>query len=73
MNCKCDEISEINGASARTYADLHLKSISVDTNLWLEHYQCPSTGILFTMDYPESDYHGGGPPRLRKGTSPDKP
>ena len=33
---------------------------------WETEYEDPKTGAIWVMDYPHSEYHGGGSPRLRK-------
>lgn len=48
------------------YAEAHLKRIRVDADNWEVEYIDDSTGELWVMDYPESELHGGGSPRLRK-------
>lgn len=66
MNCRCNKITELEGADAKLYARRHLKKIRVDSELWTIEYECPDTGTRWVMDFPHSEYHGGGPPRLRK-------
>ena len=36
---------------------------------WEAEYMDPSTGTRWIMDFPHAEYHGGGPPRLRKVAS----
>jgi hypothetical protein len=66
MKCKCNEITELDGAEAKLYAQHHLKKVRVDGNLWQIEYECLDTGVRWILDYPHSEYHGGGSPRLRK-------
>ena len=65
MECRCNDISELNGAEAITYASEHLQQVKVDLTNWIEEYVCPKTGKRWIMDYPQGEAHGGGPPRLR--------
>ena len=73
MNCRCDKIKELDGVEAEIYAQNHLRKIRVDGELWQIEYECPDTGARWLMDFPHSEYHGGGPPRLRKLTSSSEP
>ena len=66
MNCNCQNTSELNGNDAIEYAENHLIKIQVDGENWQILYKCPLTGIQWLKDYPHSEYHGGGSPRLRK-------
>jgi hypothetical protein len=43
----------------------HLVEIGHDASGWLTLYRDPSDGRLWELDYPQSELHGGGPPRLR--------
>ena len=69
MKCKCTEFSELNGAEAKKYAQNHLIKIRVDGETWQIEYKCPDTSLLWIMDFPFSESHGGGPPRLKKISS----
>lgn len=64
--CFCNEIDELNGVDTEKYCDNHLKKVSVDPASWLITYICPETDIQWLRDYPNSEQHGGGSPRLRK-------
>lgn len=44
----------------------HLLKTSVDSNRWELHYLDPLTNESWVLDYPSSELHGGGSPRLRK-------
>ncbi|NLX06645.1 MAG: hypothetical protein GXY33_16025 [Phycisphaerae bacterium] len=57
---------ELNGAEAQEFARLHLNLIRVDVESWITEYVCPETGGRWIEDYPHSEMHGGGPPRLRR-------
>ncbi len=64
--CFCNNIAEIEGVDAQEYCSNHLKTISIDGKNWLTTYECPVTSIQWLEDYPHSEYHGGGSPRLRR-------
>lgn len=66
MNCKCKELFELEGNDALDYIQSHLQTILVDGEKWRTLYECPLTQIQWLEDYPNSEYHGGGSPRLRK-------
>jgi len=66
MNCKCHYVSEFYGNDAIEYAENHLKKIRVDGENWQVLFECPLTGIQWLKDFPDSGFHGGGSPRLRK-------
>lgn len=64
--CLCDEINELNGIEAQKYARDHLIKLSVNPQTWEISYKCPEKDILWILDFPFSEMHGGGPHRLRK-------
>ncbi len=64
MECKCNQIAELNGVEAQDYAKSHLEKVRVGN--WVIEYACLETGALWLMDFPHGDWHGGGPPRLWK-------
>jgi hypothetical protein len=66
MTCKCPILTELEGNDALDYAELHLVEIFVNGRTWEIEYKCPDTGVRWLLDYPHSEYHGGGSPRLRK-------
>ena len=59
-----DEV--IEGAEAERYRNEHLERVRVDHEKWEVEYIDEKTGEKWIMDYPHSEYHGGGPPRLRR-------
>lgn len=42
----------------------HLKHLAVDSTGWDHLYADPDDGRLWELTYPESEWHGGGPPSL---------
>jgi hypothetical protein len=64
MKCRCNELIEIEGWEANEFAEVHLKIVQIKN--WEIDYECPETGIHWLMDFPNGDWQGGGPPRLRK-------
>lgn len=57
---------ELTANEAHEYAGEHLEKGEVDNRQWSVMYRCPQTGRLWLLDYPHSEYHGGGAPRLRQ-------
>jgi hypothetical protein len=55
----------LSGNAADDYAAQHLSKIWVDEVAWRKGFVCPESGQLWVMDFPDSELHGGGPPRLR--------
>ena len=43
-----------------------LRKVGVDAERWEIEYIDDGTGDRWLLDYPESEQHGGGSPRLRK-------
>jgi hypothetical protein len=66
VDCLCADIDELEGNSAINYAQGHLNELRVDGRLWQIEYMCPETAVRWLLDYPHSEYHGGGHPHLRK-------
>ena len=42
----------------------HLVQISSDSSGWDDLYRDPDDGRLWELTWPQSEMHGGGPPRL---------
>jgi hypothetical protein len=42
-----------------------LKQIKVDSDNWQIFYLDETNNEKWIKEYPESEYHGGGPPKLR--------
>ncbi len=66
MECRCPDVEELDGAAAQDYVREHLEEIEVDKVQWEILYRCPVTAIEWLCDFPHSERHGGGPPRLRR-------
>ena len=64
--------AEMQGKEAIEYADRHLRKVRTDPQTWTVEYEDPATGERWIMDYPDSGYHGGGSPRLRRVSNSDK-
>lgn len=58
--------NEYIGAEAIDFAEKHLKKIKSNPDTWETEYICEETGDIWLLDYPNSEQHGGGSPRLRK-------
>ena len=44
--------------------DSYFEQLSVRDDLWSCLYRDPGDGRLWELTYPQSEYHGGGAPRL---------
>ncbi len=42
----------------------HLRRLGTDSSGWDTLFEDPADGRLWELTYPQSDSHGGGPPRL---------
>lgn len=60
--------NELHGSAAVRYATERLRKVQTNPDTWEVEYVDDSTGAEWIMDYPESELHGGGSPRLRKKT-----
>lgn len=60
---------DLHGMKAIDYASEHLRELRVDAVAWEIEYIDDSTLEIWVMDFPQSELHGGGPPRLRRKTS----
>jgi Immunity protein 27 len=70
MTCRCETTSELHGNEATAYADAHLQEVETRAQGWEIVYRCPTTGLLWLLDYPHGEQHGGGPARLRHFAKP---
>ncbi|MCA0279452.1 MAG: immunity 27 family protein [Proteobacteria bacterium] len=43
-----------------------LTRVKADPDIWEVEYRDEATGEIWLLDYPHSEQHGGGSPRLRK-------
>jgi hypothetical protein len=57
---------QLEGEDAIAFAERHLRKLEVGGLNWEIAYGDPNTGEKWLMDYPHSEAHGGGSPRLRK-------
>jgi|LauGreDrversion4_2_1035121.scaffolds.fasta_scaffold93083_4 hypothetical protein len=57
---------ELHGAEAARYASDRLRKVRVNQDSWEVEYIDDTTGEEWLMDYPESELHAGGSPRLRR-------
>jgi hypothetical protein len=58
--------AELHGADAVRYANDRLRKLRVNQDTWEVEYIDDATGEEWVLDYPESELHGGGSPRLRR-------
>jgi len=49
--------------------DQILEKVGTDKTGWEHLYRDSETGSLWELTYPHSDWHGGGPPALRRVSS----
>jgi hypothetical protein len=56
---------ELRGAVAMEFVST-LKKIRSNPETWEIEYLDETTGDVWVLDYPDSEYHGGGSPRLRR-------
>ncbi|MFL5914887.1 MAG: Imm27 family immunity protein [Gaiellaceae bacterium] len=57
---------EVHGNAAKRFAEAQLEEVAVDVVAWTTTYRDPKDGSIWVMDYPHSEVHGGGSPRLRR-------
>ena len=55
-----------SGDDALRFAEDSLVKVAVDDVNWEKLYQSRADGSFWLMTYPESELHGGGPPRLER-------
>jgi Immunity protein 27 len=56
----------LEGEAAIRYAETKLKKVRSDPEKWEVEYVDEATGEKWLLDYPNSEEHGGGVPRLRR-------
>jgi hypothetical protein len=49
----------------------HLVRLASSADGWDTLYRDPGDGRLWELTYPHSEWHGGGPPRLRQLEAPE--
>lgn len=59
------EKTQYSGAEALLHAK-NLTIVRTDPEKWETEYRDEATGETWLLDYPHSEQHGGGSPRLRK-------
>lgn len=65
VTCHCGEVKELAGAEAARYVT-HLRLVAQYGDAWEAEYVCDQTGHRWREDYPHSELHGAGPPRLHR-------
>lgn len=58
-------LDELRGVDALEYAKT-LRKVGSNPETWEVEYLDETTGQVWVLDYPDSQYQGGGSPRLRK-------
>jgi hypothetical protein len=56
----------LEGKDAIDFANAHLRKIGSNPQTWETEFVDPTTDETWIMEYPQSEEHGGGSPRLRK-------
>jgi len=64
MSCRCNDVTELYGDEAETYAREHLVTDEVRTEAFEELLSCPDTGRQWRLDYPERTEREPGSARL---------
>ena len=59
-------MTTLRGAEAVEFASRKLRKLRTNAETWEVEYEDPETLERWIMDYPHSESHGGGSPRLRK-------
>lgn len=59
-------MEELKGNAALDFQREHLELVHWDPDTWIGCYKSKTDQSEWVMDYPFSDSHGGGPPRLRR-------
>jgi len=60
---------KLEGKEAVDFAERHLKKRQTNSQTWEIEYEDASTGERWVMDYPHSEAHGAGSPRLQRRSS----
>ena len=55
-----------SGAKAERFIKANLTKVVVDLSGWEILYRCVGDGTFWLKTYPQSELHGGGPPRLER-------
>ena len=58
--------TQLTGNAAKEFAASTLEKVRTNAADWTVEYRDPRDGSLWIMDYPQSELHAGGPPRLRR-------
>ena len=66
IDCRCTTVEELTGAEAVEYSKKHLREVLINMTWWQTLYECPRTLRWFLLDRPDSGYHGGGVPVLKR-------
>ena len=66
MTCRCNEVTELYGDEAETYAREHLHMQEVRSDAFEERLTCPDTGADWLLDYPERTEREPGQARLAR-------
>lgn len=57
-------IADVNSERINALVEQYLEKVTADASGWDTLYRDPVDGRYWELTYPESSWHGGGPPRL---------
>jgi hypothetical protein len=62
--CRCNDVAELYGDEAESYAREHLRTDEVRSDAFEELLSCPDTGRRWRLDYPDRTEREPGQARL---------
>lgn len=57
-------VADATAQRIEALVERHLDKVAADASGWETLYRDPDDGRYWELTYPESSWHGGGPPRL---------
>ncbi len=57
-------VADVTSERINTLVEMYLEKVAVDASGWDILYRDPEDGRYWELTYPQSEMHGGGPPRL---------
>ncbi len=64
MACRCNDVTELYGDEAESYARDHLHTDEVRSEAFEELLSCPDTGRRWKLDFPDRTQREPGQARL---------
>jgi hypothetical protein len=62
-------VADATSARIETLVEEHLEKVASDPTGWDTLYRDPEDGRYWELTFPDSSWHGGGPPRLTSASS----